>query len=240
MSCSHAVPGRATRTLIAGELYCARRTELLGTILGSCVAVCLWDKRERFGGMNHFLLPTRPANAEASARYGDVAIASLLGSMLELGSRPEDLQAKVFGGACVLRTGNSELAVGRRNVEVAMEELLRHGIPVVASRVSGGEGVAILNCTECGDVWVRRISGPVPQPKALSRIRTLHWPADRLLDQSHLAEGVRFPPALTLGEAEPAAVAGGVAIGGAAIGTPASAAAACNTCGTPPLNRRSR
>lgn len=158
--------GRSIFTLFPGHLFCEREPQLVSTILGSCVSVCLWDKRLRFGGMNHHILPTSPANAEPSPRYGDVSVPALIQRMLDHGGHLADLQAKMFGGACVLTTPG-EYAVGRRNVEVAIAELYRHGIPVVACRLSGSEGVALLYCTGCGDVWVRPIESSltrVPHP----------------------------------------------------------------------------
>ena len=141
-----------------GEVLCDREARRISTILGSCVALCLWDKRLRFGGMNHFLLPNRPSNEPASLRFGDVAIPALIARAVELGSHPRDLQAKLFGGACVLATSTAEYSVGRRNVELAMAELRAHRIPIVSSRLAGNEGIVIVQCTACGDVMVRTIA----------------------------------------------------------------------------------
>lgn len=148
--------GSSVHTVYPGQVFCERKPQLINTILGSCVAVCLWDRRLRFGGMNHHVLPSRPANGELSLRYGDVAVPRLIQRMLDLGSHLGDLQAKMFGGACVLGAPG-EYAVGRRNAEVAIAELYRHGIPLIACRLSGSEGVSVLQCTCCGDVWVRAI-----------------------------------------------------------------------------------
>ncbi len=157
-----------TRTLMPGDLYCDRSPQCLGTVLGSCVAVCLWDSQLRFGGMNHFLLPNRPSNSEFSPKFGDVAVPQLIEAMLELGSSLRHLQAKLFGGAYVLHAGDPAFAVGRRNVEIAVAELRRQRIPIVASRLSGTQGLVIRQCTECGDVWVRptgaRERMPPPPP----------------------------------------------------------------------------
>lgn len=147
------------RTLMPGDLFCERTPQCLGTVLGSCVAVCLWDSELRFGGMNHFILPNRPSNAEISPRFGDVAIPQLVEAMLALGSKLCNLQAKIFGGAYVLRAGDPAFSAGRRNVEIAVAELRRWKIPIVASRLSGTRGLVIRQCTDCGDVWVR-LAGP--------------------------------------------------------------------------------
>jgi len=170
--------GRSIATLFPGHLFCEREPQLVSTILGSCVAVCLWDKRLRFGGMDHHMLPTRPANAEPSLRYGDVAVPELVRRMLDHGSHLMDLQAKMFGGACVLGAPG-DYAVGRRNAEVAIAELYRHGIPLVACRLSGTEGVAVLLCTGCGDVWVRLLESGVLKPPARNRVREAPWKPDQ-------------------------------------------------------------
>ncbi|MBI1207983.1 MAG: hypothetical protein GC191_11935 [Azospirillum sp.] len=150
---------RPTVCLSAGDIQCERIPQLLRTVLGSCVAVCLWDRRQHFGGMSHFILPTTPDNSERSPRFGDVAVPALIEQMLKLGSRVTDLEAKLFGGANVLPIQCDDLAVGGRNIEVAFAALERRGIPVVASRLSGQQGVVLVQCTECGDVWLRRIHG---------------------------------------------------------------------------------
>lgn len=158
---------RPTQILLPGDLVCEREPEFLGTVLGSCVSLCLWDRTLRFGGMNHFVLPNRPGNGEFSNRFGDIAVPGLIAAMVALGSNPRHLEAKLFGGAYVLRSGSPEYAVGRRNVEVAIGELHRHRIPIVASRLSGTQGLVIRQCTACGDVWVRPVrssSGLFPPP----------------------------------------------------------------------------
>ena len=121
----------------------------------ACVSFCLWDSRLHFGGMNHFILPNRPSNAEPSPRFGDVAIPQLIEAMIERGANVRHLQAKLFGGAYVLHAGDPAFSAGRRNVEIAVSELRRWKIPIVASRLSGTQGLVIRQCTDCGDVWVR-------------------------------------------------------------------------------------
>jgi len=169
-----------TRNLLPGELYCDRIPQFLGTVLGSCVAVCLWDSRLRFGGMNHYMLPNRPSNCEASPRFGDVATPQLIEAMLALGSNIRHLQAKLFGGSYVLRAGDPSFSVGRRNVEVAVAELRRRRIPIMASRLSGTQGLVIRQCTDCGDVWVR--------PTGMM-VRRLH-PATELEDLSCFSDDI--------------------------------------------------
>lgn len=129
---------------------------MVTTILGSCVAVCLFDRTRRVGGMNHFLLP-RQSGTPANPRYGDVAFEQLLAAMKRLGCRSDDLRAKVFGGAAVLPFGSIADTVGTQNVIVALEVLRVQGIPLLARRTGGSRGLYLRFHTAIGRVLVREL-----------------------------------------------------------------------------------
>ncbi len=143
--------------LMQDTIYCAPEPTWIATVLGSCVAVCLWDAARHCGGMNHYLLP-RCNVPEPSARYGDVAVDLLVEGMLGMGCRVGNLQAKIFGGAAVLPYGAVADTVGDGNVRVAREILARWRIPIVVSRTGGTNGLQVRFDTESGDVLIRGIS----------------------------------------------------------------------------------
>ena len=146
--------------LTPGTLYCSARPAVITTVLGSCVAVCLVDRQHRAAAMNHFVLPNNPSG-EDSLRYGDVALDRLLDRMGRLGCDLRDLRAKVFGGAAVLPFGDTGDTVGTRNVQIAIDWLRSHGIPVVARRTGGKNGLLVRFDAGSGRVLVRRISAAV-------------------------------------------------------------------------------
>lgn len=84
--------------VLPGEYFVSDENLVIMTVLGSCIAACLWDSRARVGGMNHFMLPDGDA-ADVSGRYGSYAMELLINEMLKLGARRETMQAKIFGGA---------------------------------------------------------------------------------------------------------------------------------------------
>jgi chemotaxis protein CheD len=142
--------------LAPGLLYASAEAAQVTTILGSCVAVCLWDPEERVGGMNHFLLPE---GAPHSPRFGRSAVPLLIERLLELGARRSRLKAKLFGGACVLeafRAGAQTLGV--RNVEVARDRLRSEEIPVVGEDVGGDLGRKLVFDVQTGSAWIRAIA----------------------------------------------------------------------------------
>jgi chemotaxis protein CheD len=142
-------------SLMQGDIHFSADPKVLVTVLGSCVAVCLWDKLRGIGGMNHFVLPT-DRNGEKSTRYGDVAIDELQAGLMRLGCRIQDLQAKVFGGAAVLPFGGGQ-TVGQNNVQLALERLRRDHIRITAQRTGGTLGQQVRFHTRTGEAFVRYI-----------------------------------------------------------------------------------
>lgn len=144
--------------LHAGQLATFDTPAALTTILGSCVAVCLWDEGAGVGGMNHFLLPHWVGDGLASPRFGNIAVGSLIEQVLAMGGQPNRLQAKVFGGACVLAGAAEEGEhLGQRNVEVALKILGREGIDVLARDVGGRRARKLIFHTDNGSAWVKRL-----------------------------------------------------------------------------------
>lgn len=130
----------------------------LTTILGSCVSVCLWDRRGRGGGMNHYLLPRGSAEAQPSPRYGATAIPMLISRIVALGAERSDLRAKVFGGAHVLETSPAGgRTLGGDNVQLAIATLRDEGIQVISEDVGGARGRKLAFNTFDGTALVWRL-----------------------------------------------------------------------------------
>lgn len=138
--------------LYPSTLFASKDPYVVQTILGSCVAVCLWDPVAKIGGINHYMLPTWNGNDLASPKYGNIAIERLVERMLQLGSRIGNLEAKIFGGGDLISTDRSVMLIGERNIRVARIILEERDIPVIASSTGGRKGRKILFFTHNGEV----------------------------------------------------------------------------------------
>jgi chemotaxis protein CheD len=118
--------------VLPGEYFVANEDVLIMTVLGSCIAACIWDSRLRIGGMNHFMLPE--GGADTSGRYGSYAMELLINELVKLGSSREYMQAKVFGGGAVI-SGFTTMNVGERNTKFVLDYLSTERIPVVSKDV---------------------------------------------------------------------------------------------------------
>ncbi len=139
--------------LYPSSLFASKDPYVIKTILGSCVAICLWDPKLKIGGMNHYMLPNWNGNDLASPKYGNIAIDKLVERMLYHGSDIKNIQAKIFGGGELLEsaTGNSNM-IGERNIRVARLMLEEKKIPIVASSTGGRRGRKIIFFNDTGEV----------------------------------------------------------------------------------------
>ena len=128
------------------------------TLLGSCVAACVRDRRSGVGGLNHFLLPRdRSEGGGFSARYGVNAMEVLVNDILRTGARKEALEAKVFGAANVL--ANAELNnVGAQNSEIVIKYLRDEGIRLLAADLGGDRARRVFFFPSTGSVKVLNMS----------------------------------------------------------------------------------
>lgn len=144
-----------------GEYYVTDRDEVIATLLGSCISVCLRDADSKIGGMNHFMLPgdftKKDVFSSNSGRYGMYAMELLIGDILKMGGG-RNLRAKVFGGAHVLNSvPHSARTVPQANIEFIKSFLSMEGIPVDSSNVGGRYGRKVLYLPRGGKAYVKQL-----------------------------------------------------------------------------------
>ncbi len=149
--------------LYPAAIFANRQSYQVNTILGSCVAVCIWDPVLRIGGINHYMLPLWNGQGLASPKYGNIAIKKLIDKMLSYGSRKSDLKAKMFGGGEVIEASASNFQIGSRNIAIGHQVLKEENIPIISSSVGGKLGRKIIFFTETGAVKHRFIKKTVSE-----------------------------------------------------------------------------
>lgn len=146
------------RFLQPGHLVISVEPMKVTTILGSCVAVCLWDYRKRIGGMNHFMLPMfSGGTASSSARFGDVAMNQLMEGLRAVGAKLPFMRARVFGGSCMFEQMQSSTHLGQKNVEIALDFLAGNAIEIVQIDTGGNRGRKVLYETDGGTACLTSI-----------------------------------------------------------------------------------
>lgn len=146
-----------THYLYPSALFADSEPYLVDTILGSCVAVCLYDPVTKIGGINHYMLPLWNGNGLASPKYGNIAIEKLIEKLVSFGCKTSNMQAKIFGGGEVVETTNNMFRIGERNIETAEKILKENNIKVVGKSVGGKKGRKIRFNTHTGVVLMKHI-----------------------------------------------------------------------------------
>lgn len=146
-----------------GYLFVTEKPTAISTVVGSCVAVCLFDKKRKTGGMNHFQLPNIYNKKKATTRYGNVATSTLIKIMIEDGSKIKHLHAQIFGGAYNPKISKKD--IGTDNIKTAREILNKNHIKIISEDVGGSIGRKIIFSTNSNEIAVLKVEN----------IRTADW-----------------------------------------------------------------
>ncbi|MBS1191865.1 MAG: CheD [Rhodocyclaceae bacterium] len=162
---------RLARVIHPGE-WVVESARPIATLLGSCVAVCLFDGVLRVAGMNHFMLPTMSRGSHSDDDMllaGDACMTSLLNALLARGADRRRIQAKAFGGGTVVDAVPPAFAIGKRNADFTREWLERERIPLVASDFLGPWSRKVVLIPDTGDAWCKRMASSLVDAKTVER-----------------------------------------------------------------------
>ena len=155
--------------VLPGEYFVSDENLVIQTVLGSCIAACLWDSRTRVGGMNHFMLPDS-SSTDQSGRYGSYAMEVLINELMKIGGRRETMQAKVFGGGQVMANFSS-VNVGERNTAFVRDYLATERIPIVSEDVLDIYPRKVVFFPVTGKAMVKRLAHAHPDLIAAEKAR---------------------------------------------------------------------
>ena len=143
--------------IFAGDVRTSVDPAEIDTLLGSCVAVCLYDPELRAGGMNHIMLPG-DARDTKSTRFGIQAMELLINELMKQGGDRRRFIAKAFGGANVV-PGLKASPIGDDNAKFVRMFLERERIPLVAQRLGGCQAVHVYFRTDTGKAVLHSVDG---------------------------------------------------------------------------------
>ncbi len=135
---AEAIKGYNVQPLLQGDVQVSNDGRLvMTTILGSCVAACMWDETAGVGGMNHFLLPGTDGDSAGSMSHGVHAMELLVNGLIQAGASRDRLRVKLLGGAKMF---NSRIDIGTKNAEFATWFVKNEGFELVDCCLGGQRG----------------------------------------------------------------------------------------------------
>jgi chemotaxis protein CheD len=141
------------------ELAVAEGTDILRTILGSCVGICLYDDDACIGGLAHIMLPEKKHHSTNEKKYADSAIPLLVKEMTEKGAKEKNITAKLVGGARMFKVSENSLMgeIGDNNILKVREILNEKKIKIIAEDVGNDYGRTIDFFMESGDIKIKSL-----------------------------------------------------------------------------------
>jgi chemotaxis protein CheD len=147
-------------TVGIAELEVAEPPDILRTILGSCVGICLYDKKNKIGGLSHIMLPKINDKNSNKKKYADTAIPLLLEEMLKKGAIIDSITAKIIGGATMFNIPNKSTLfnIGQSNILSVKEILNQLKIKIKAEDLGGDFGRTIDFFMDTGSVTIKNLN----------------------------------------------------------------------------------
>ncbi len=150
-----------------GELHIARQPTIITTLLGSCVAIVIFEPTSKTTAVCHSVLPYDQMNMDREAYYYvDTSIEYMLDALRFQSSMKGKLNSriivKMFGGADVIK-GNSPktmkaATVGEQNVRAAEHVLAKYGLKADCRKVRGLRGYKLMVRSDSGEVGVKYLT----------------------------------------------------------------------------------
>lgn len=138
-----------------GFIYLPDSPTTMSTVLGSSVAVSLYDRSLQLGGINHFRFPYIESRKKATALYGNIAVLTLIRMMVTNGSNISNLEAQIFGGA--FNAKYSKTNIGRDNLKIAKQILTSKKIKIRSEDVGGELGRKIVFNTGTCEIIILKV-----------------------------------------------------------------------------------
>lgn len=155
-----------TYYLKPGEIHFATEPARVITILGSCVSLVMYHRPRRLGAICHAMMPSiQEARKEIEParrfQYVDGCMEWMLARFAQYHIKAQSLEVKLFGGAGLFpdrRGGEQSLAVGERNIDMALKLIDAHGLRLMAWDLGGDKGRKLIFCTSTGEVLTKFVA----------------------------------------------------------------------------------
>ncbi|MCX8122845.1 MAG: chemotaxis protein CheD [Spirochaetes bacterium] len=146
-------------TVPIADYKVSKSPDILRTILGSCVGICLYDPENKIGGLAHIMLPENNDKSTNPKKYADSAIALMIEELCKSGANAEHLVAKIAGGASMFKMPENSFigSIGINNVHKVRDVLNEYHITIIGEDVFGDYGRTVDFFLETGKLKIKSL-----------------------------------------------------------------------------------
>lgn len=136
---------------LPGEPVC------LCVVVSSGVAVTMFDREKKRGGVGHYVYPYREKSAESTPVYACPSLVSLVRMLEESGSKLNNVEAWMYGGAANPEAPGYVENLAETNIRVGRELLEKLGVTLAGEDTGGRQGRKIVFHTGTGESVVAKV-----------------------------------------------------------------------------------
>jgi len=116
--------------------------------IGSCIVITFYDPKRQIGALAHTMLPESKGQETVNPlKFADKAIDAMLKEMGNLGSKKDDIEAKIVGGANMFPDIHGPADIGESNIKAIEKKLKKEGVKLVGKDTRGTTGRSVeLDC----------------------------------------------------------------------------------------------
>ena len=157
--------GRELFILYPGDYFATDAKCFLGSVVGSCVVVCLHDQIKKIGGMNFLVIPgsigTKEIYSDRIAAHGIAQMEYLLGEIVKLGGDRKNLIAKIFGAASGSETSGTKEFISINLLRFINEYFKSEKIPVHVDDLGGFYRRKVYFSPTDGGAYLKKLSNNI-------------------------------------------------------------------------------
>jgi len=133
--------GKPLYLIYPGEHYASNEDCFIGTIVGSCLAVAVYDYSRKIGGLINFVVPgtigTEGILHDDISRIGVVNMEYMMGDMIKLGGNRHFMKVKIFGAGYTENSRLGQVSLPESNIRFVKEYFSLENIQIEKSDLGG-------------------------------------------------------------------------------------------------------
>ena len=135
--------GKPLYLIYPGEHYASNDDCFIGTIVGSCIAVSVFDYSKKVGGLINFVVPgsigTEGILHDDISRIGILNMEYMMADMVKLGCNRHFMKVKIFGAGAgyIENTNLKDISLPESNIRFVKEYFSLENIPIEKSDLGG-------------------------------------------------------------------------------------------------------
>lgn len=147
-----------------GRLVIAEKSNIVWTLLGSCISIIFYNQEKKISAVSHAQLPYEKSNLSCKSscpkpcgkdesdefKYVTCSFKYMLEEFHKRGIKSKDIEVSLFGGSSMFKHKRDVFKIGQLNVDKAKELIQQHHLKIVREDTGGHASRALTHYCDTG------------------------------------------------------------------------------------------